>query len=323
MQVSSASIALTILRGSQAPAALSHAPVNASVPEFQPTLIGEEDIELTAKMKMFAEAGTPPDLVQMLVRDHERQLVRADLANGKLSPFGSEIAKEYEGISTRKGHGNMNDPRKEFGGHFSMSQIENYVGRPAEVTQDTAFLDRRDAIATAYHFASDFAQGMLEVSQGVRKARRDEKGNIYGLSSSGEILEDRNNGNVRTEHGTDSLIRRMEQMEGDGAGLARHFSFDRTAVTRAALKGEVSAFSITHGTFGKLMDVGKDGTVTLYDAQGTAFSMQDYNSANSSERIPEVHNDLIDLADREAARAEYEKHRAEDLSARAAQSAGA
>ena len=41
------------------------------------------------------------------------------------------------------------------------------------------------------------------------------------------------------------------------------------------------------------MDVAQDGSVTLYDAEGTAYSAENYNTARIDGGIPELHNKLL------------------------------
>lgn len=72
-------------------------------------------------------------------------------------------------------------------------------------------------------------------------------------------------------------------------------------MTQPAYDGSFQGFSITHGTLGKIMDVSADGTLTLYDAEGTAYSAEEYNAANIDGGIPQLHNDLIRQADDRAA----------------------
>lgn len=96
-----------------------------------------------------------------------------------------------------------------------------------------------------------------------------------------------------------------DKMESMAASLANMFSFDSISVTEPAYDGSFQGFSITHGTLGKIMDVDANGKFTLYDAQGTAWTAEDYDAARVEGGIPQLHNDLIRQADHRALRASW------------------
>lgn len=298
MQVSSSTIALTLLKGTPASTGLNLPPEQAAPAKFQPTVVGEEDPELTASMRAYAQ-GLVPEHTHRALQVADRVMgMLSRIEEGQLSPLDPEVVNEFNNGSL----GNDADPRMEFAGVFPGAEIASRMGQEAPSTGDTKFLDRRDAMATAYHFGMDFAEMMRSVAQGIGSAARDAQGTIYGLSSSGVFRPDEQADKLMMENGNDQLVLDMQNMETLGSGLAKHFSFDKAPATSAAHDGKLSAISITHGTYGKIMDISEDGAVTLYDAQGNGFSAEEYNAANPNERIPELHNDLVDLADRQARR---------------------
>lgn len=298
MQVSSSNIALTLLKGTPT-STVASLPLEQAPAKFEPTVVGEEDPELTAAMTAYAE-GHVPEHIQRAIQVADRVMgMMSRIDEGQLSPLDPEVVNEFNGGSLR----NTSDPRMEFAGVFPGAEIASRMGQKAPSTGDTNFLDRRDAMVTAYHFGMDFAEMMRSVAQGIGSAARDAQGTIYGLSSSGEFRPDEQADKLMMENGNDQLVLDMQNMETLGSGLAKNFSFDKVAATGAAYDGKLSAISITHGTYGKIMDISKDGAVTLYDAQGNGFSAEEYNAANLNERIPELHNDLVELGDRQLQRA--------------------
>lgn len=300
MQVSSSTIALTLLKGPQASTGASLPPKQAVPAEFEPTVVGEEDSEMTASMRAYA-AGLVPEECWAAIQSAEKSSdMFSRIEEGQLSPFDPEVVKQFDNGSLVS----KSDPRMEFPGLFPVVEIASRMGQAAPSTGDTKFLDRRDAMATAYHFGMEFAEMMRSVALRVGSAARDAQGTIYGLSSSGEFRPNKADSRIMVESGNTQLVHDMQDMETAGSGLAKHFSFDKAPATSAAYDGKLSAVSITHGTYGKIMDIGEDGTVTLYDAQGNGFSAEDYNAANPNERIPELHNDLVELGDRQLQRAE-------------------
>lgn len=305
MQVSSAAIALTLLQGAQA-ASAAPKPVVAAAPkaEVAPTtgvsLAGVGDREFTAQLKTLSEYGASKELLEAHRMGERISALNHAIEKGEVSPLGPEVHDLHPGAVK------LTYPGREFEGQFiARIGLEDHFGRAAPVTSDTAFLDRRDAMVTAYHFATQFFGDIKSVAKEFPYAPRDAAGSIYGLSASGDFINTDAGYRLRDEKGTFQLILNMRTMENAGSALAMHFSFDKTGATAAAYNGQRSGISITHGAYGKIMDISAEGDVTLYDAQGKAFSAEEYNAANTKERIPALQNDLLDLAEANAKREKF------------------
>lgn len=274
---------------------------------------GEEIAALAANTTKKAEAGTgaelapgvtyTPDassgsdnLAHFSEMDADVKRVAAlhsQLRNGSISPFDPDtgMARLWAEYNT--------DPRMKYEGRFIPAQ-SGPMGHSAP-KRDADFPARSDAMAMAYHFGKALAGLAPVVVTDMAMVRKnsdtmlDASGRIHGMEGGFDASAN------ATAHGTDQIVLNILSFERNAASLANLFSFDSTSVTRPAYDGSFQGFSITHGTLGKIMDVSADGTLTLYDAEGTAYSAEEYNAANIDGGIPQLHNDLIRQADDRAA----------------------
>ncbi|WP_147278888.1 hypothetical protein [Paracoccus versutus] len=298
MQISSGTIALAVLTGqkvtSQAAATIAALATNTGAEakaraDAQPapgvtytsdTSSGSADLARFAAMEA--------DIKKMIAQD-------AQLRDGSLSPFdpNTGMARLWARSDT--------DPRMRYEGVFLPAEM-GPMGHSATATKrDADFPARSDAMAMAYHFGKALAERAKTAVADMALVRKnsdtmlDPSGRIYGMEGGFAGLESAN------AHGTSEIVGNINFLESRAASLANLFSFDTTSVTRPVYDGSFQGFSITHGTLGKIMDVSADGTLTLYDAEGTAYSAEEYNAANIDGGIPQLHNDLIRQADDRAA----------------------
>ena len=136
-------------------------------------------------------------------------------------------------------------------------------------------------MANAYHYATDL---MATATRTANAAKSHRDLNLGGTQAEVDVLN----------------------MERSVVTLAGMFSFDSASVTAAAYEGKFEGFSLTHGTLGKIMDVSAEGEITLYGADGTAYSAADCNAANVDGGIPQLHNDMIRKADEEQRQAKMQ-----------------
>ncbi|MFT4014361.1 MAG: hypothetical protein QM682_13355 [Paracoccus sp. (in: a-proteobacteria)] len=254
----------------------------------------------------YSAASAAEDAKWAMTHEKVRRAVEAQkkLANGSVSPFDTEVG-QTAGVGEARFRLFEKDPRMEFEGSFFPTFVETPMGA-TQPQRDGDFLSRGDAMAYAYHFATaldeDARNSVVEMAwvNANSDTTRDASGRIYGVSSDGRISGDSKEG---TEHGTFHSVMTFHRMERQAASLANLFSLDTASVTNAAYDGTYQGFSLSHGTLGKIMDVSADGQVTLYDAQGNAYSAAEYSAANIDGGIPELRNDLLRQADRQMARA--------------------
>ncbi|MDO5621027.1 MAG: hypothetical protein Q4G24_06105 [Paracoccus sp. (in: a-proteobacteria)] len=233
------------------------------------------------------------------------------LANGTISP----LDKERHAAAIRSQNDYYQDIRMKFTGIFE-SSWRTYLRQDAPKSEVT-FLTRQDAMATAYHFAERLADYGKMVAkdaatiQANRDTLLDSSGQLYGLTKNGQVSENPDEFRKSYSMGTSSMIHSMKTMEGAAASLAQYFGFDSRSVTLPAYDGDFQGFSVATAQYGKILDVAADGTMTFYDANGTAYSAKEYNDQNIDDGIPALHNALIRQADKESALAEYNKAREE------------
>ncbi|WP_323716919.1 hypothetical protein [Paracoccus aminovorans] len=197
------------------------------------------------------------------------------------------------------------DPRMEYEGVFLGGEL-GPMGHSATVTRrDADFPGRSDAMAMAYHFGKALAERAMTAAADMKTVQKnsntmlDASGRIYGMYGGLEGMAAAN------AHGTSEIVGNIEFLESSAAALANLFSFDTNSVTQPTYEGEFKGFSLTHGTLGKFMDVDANGKITLYDAEGEAWSAEDYSAARVDGGIPQLHNDLIRQADDRALRASW------------------
>lgn len=307
MQLSSADIALSVLKLS---AAISGPVVQSAV------AVESSSARETSSIQKVGDAGDRyvpayemPDDDAMAFSNATREAYLA-IRDGSKSPFDSEIA---DLVGSRRLWQNQNtDARMQFEGDFVASQG---VGAGAQAPQrDADFLSRRDAMANAYHFATALVGHVNYVISDAREIASspdkylDASGQLYGAVGADTELA--------IKQGTYMMLFYRDRMEDMAASLANLFSFDSASVTKPAYDRSFQGFSISHGALGKIMDVDAQGKMTLYDAQGIAWSAEDYAAARVDGGIPELENDLIQQADDDAARASWRAAIAQAVSAR-------
>lgn len=294
MQLSSANIALSVLNQDAATSrtAVVAGASTANMPSHKLSSAGDTDIA----GDRYVPAYDMPDDDTMAFCKASREAYQA-IRDGSKSPFDSEIANLVG--SERLWQSQNTDPRMQFEGDFVASEA---VAAGTQAPQrDAAFLSRRDAMANAYHFATALVETTNYVVADAREIAAhpdkylDASGQLYGAGAGGGTLG--GDWEAAMRQGTDMMLFYRVKMESMAASLANMFSFDTTSVTTGAYEGSFQGFSITHGTLGKIMDVDANGKITLYDAQGTAWTAEDYDAANIDGGIPELHNDMIRQAD--------------------------
>ncbi|MDO5613807.1 MAG: hypothetical protein Q4G14_11290 [Paracoccus sp. (in: a-proteobacteria)] len=311
MNVTSAQVALTLMTSG------STLPVSVARPESHGTAID-------APAFRFGKAEPSNDLGDFYVPDgwdvdvwkeHLKQVEEYKVAfeassewmralrRGEVGPFDEEPEEARTGVSSGQV---VSDPRFKFEG-YSMFMSVDYTPRMGQqVAQtDVPYTDRRDAMVVAYHFGKKLSQYSRDVAQNMPPpgdARYAPSGQLIGVSKSGVILPDFEASKLARDAGNSELLRSAKMMEEVGATLAGMFSFASAEVTNAAYKGEAAGFSISLTGFGKLIDVDSRGRMTLYDADGAAYSPQEYNEQDIGGGIPELYNEEIRNNDRKILR---------------------
>lgn len=303
MQISSATIALTLLNQDSSPSALAVGKLAAGdgSPSHQ---VAPAAATATTAESTGSDKYVPAEVIADMERFEQIQTrwsrlgeFHAALADGSRSPFDAEII-EYIGAE-RSWTPSNSDSRLVFPGVF-ISSPGVAAGTQAP-QRDAAFLSRRDAMANAYHFATALVETTNYVVADAREIAAhpdkylDASGQLYGAGAGGGTLG--GDWEAAMRQGTDMMLFYRDKMESMAASLANMFSFDTTSVTTGAYEGSFQGFSISHGTLGKIMDVDANGKITLYDAQGTAWTAEDYDAAKIDGGIPELHNDMIRQAD--------------------------
>ncbi len=237
----------------------------------------------------------------------EAMRISDEVRDGTLSPT-SERAMKY--MARAVGEEITRDPRMLEIGHF-IGALGASDGVKVE-HRDAAFPDRNTAVVNAYHWGKQLA----ESTQFIAKAERDiattrtaiqditrrigaGDGDVDALRAS---LESRQ---ASLGYLGQQISERKDQAEMASATLARQFSFrgQGMAVTAGGTT-EATGFTLTHGTQGTVMEVGADGTLTLFDASGKGYTLSEYNAAQPDGLIAELHNDEIKRADEAAPIAE-------------------
>lgn len=227
----------------------------------------------------------------MAVAAHARDVEVFDgLRDGSISPFdpkASEVTGHEKVMNPAK-----TDSRMLFEGNFIGAGDIIPHGTTAPQS-DGNFPSRRDAMANAYHYATDL---MATAARTAKTAKSHPDVNLGGSQASISA-------NTVIPHTSEVDVLNMER---SAVALAGMFSFDSASVTAAAYQGKFEGFSLTHGTLGKIMDVSAEGEITLYGSDGTAYSAADYNAANVDGGIPQLHNDMIRKADEDQRQAKLQ-----------------
>ncbi|WP_157767306.1 hypothetical protein [Paracoccus yeei] len=284
MNVSSANIALTILKNDQAslstPAKAVDDAVAASKAQAAPS----------SNDRYVPGSDEPPEVAMAVAQLDRLYEVHEGLLNGSISPFDPKA-------SEATGHEKVMNPAKTdsrmvFEGNF-ISAGDSVPHGTTAPQSDANFLSRRDAMANAYHYATDL---MARAARTADTAKSHPDVNLGGSQASISA-------NTVIPHTSEVDVLNMER---SAVTLAGMFSFDSASVTAAAYQGKFEGFSLTHGTLGKIMDVSAEGEITLYGSDGTAYSAADYNAANVDGGIPQLHNDMIRKADKDERQAKLQ-----------------
>lgn len=275
MNVSSANIALTILKNDQASLSTPAKAVDK--------VVAASKVATVPSMDRYVPNDAAPSGETSMSDARMAKFVEMSngLSDGSISLFDPEAV---EVTGSEKVFNQFNkDPRLVFEGSFSGGIIDGIPKGTKAEQSDANFPSRRDAMVIAYHYANKVIDtAMLTATAAKFKPSL--------LSGSWESL--------RTAPTGDSFAGfNASKMETNAAVLSSMFSFDNTTVTAAVYAGKFNGFSLTHGTLGKIMDVSAEGEITLYGSDGTAYSAAEYNAANVDGGIPQLHNDMIRKAD--------------------------
>lgn len=186
------------------------------------------------------------------------------LIDGSESPIGEEATKlcDRRFIAQEKAAGRM------FEGNFVTGNGLNDDGS-YEIGMG-AFADRQVAMINAYHYAraaghATWALIMFNTSS-VNPSRYGEQ---YGRAA---FMAERD------------LVRPLSM-------LGRQFGFTGTTLATTEDGRQVfSGLTVTHEKYGKMLSIDPNGTVTLYDQSGKAYTEEAYNAAQPEGVIPELWN---------------------------------
>lgn len=287
MQVSSANIALTLLKG-----------LGNSISKPEIVILPKTDFTASGSSENAKQSAAISDADQY--PDYHTMREASDkflwdslkgLSEGSKSPFDAEINAAFGEEKLFRQHNSKSALKYE--GSYSAEIVSTQ--RQTAPQRDANFLSRQDAMAYAYHFGISLAREAQAVvaSKPQIDASKDSTGRMYGTNPSGHGMDAFALMDESYRHDTHGIVLNMKSMETSAAALGRLFSFDSASVTISAYDGKFNGFSISHGEMGKVMDVADDGSITLYDANGTSYSSEDYNSANVDGGIPQLHNDII------------------------------
>ena len=254
-------------------------------------------------------------------RSAERLAVRRQAEEGTLTAIEarqalSELGRGYRLLAEATGAPNRQviDSRLVAEGYFFSSAKDQSDGFPF-ARSDKSFKTRQDALAHAYHFGSDLLQANKDIAKiGTRlENRRLEISTLKDELTAGIGDSDFNLRKLAwLKNNHDSHVRLMNQMKADAqeamASLSVMFSqIGNGLSTEENGTQNLTRFEITHGVYGKLMEVSEDGTIRMFDSVGQAYSRQEFITKQPDGMIGEIHNDLIreeDKRQRLAAQAE-------------------
>lgn len=189
------------------------------------------------------------------------------IMNGTVSPIG-ELAREFSGsraVARMEASGMM------FEGYFIMASADGEVGM-------ANFATRQDAMINAYHYARAAAHGVTKLIS-------------FQANESSEVFYGSSYAIVGAN--TERDARQPASM------LALQFGFEDALVTTTGEgRPAFAGLTVTHATYGKMLTIGADGTVTLYDRSGKGYTEADYNAAQPDSVIPELWNMINGKTDR-------------------------
>ena len=206
------------------------------------------------------------------ITGEEWEQFMADLQSGKESPLTDKFSQS--GRQHAEEHGTRYEGR--------------FVGTNRLESPGYAdFKDRQVAMLNAYHFGSELADQ-------ASRAR------AYG------------NGVLMGDNVGRAARQAADAVEQYAPIVASQFNMTSDVITKdAAGYATTHGFELRYPEFGLLMSVSDDGEITMYDAQGTAFTREEYAVAETGEYIPEMLNDLDDEAAQRERFERYERAMAE------------
>lgn len=185
-------------------------------------------------------------------------------------------------------------------GYFTRSSRGPSEGQ-AFTVGDKQFKTRQDAVAHAYHFGSDLLKANEKIleSSGILATRDTQIASLKEQLAAGEGDSEVNRKKIAwLENNRDSHAQVLNGLKTDAeramAALTRMFSQTDNGLSDAnGTSPTPNGFKITHGTYGKLMEVSDDGSISMFDSEGTGYSRQEFIDKKPDGMIGEIHNDLI------------------------------
>lgn len=217
--------------------------------------------------------------------------------NGEIHPLGEHRNLELP-------EGSPHDPRFLREGGFGV--VKGPLEGEALVVRDAVMGDRQGALMNAYHYGSDLlkANEGIERKSGVIASRNAEISALKEQLTAGEGDSEYSTKKIawlenNIKHMNQSLGEDRQRADRAMASLSRLFSQADNGLDGATTATpESGGFEITHGTYGKLMEVSDDGSITMFDREGNGYSREEFVEKKPEGMIGEIHNDLIREEDR-------------------------
>lgn len=220
------------------------------------------------------------------------------LEDGSISPETKSPSFHTNGSSAASNHDNRKVPT----GSFVAVKAPSEGGEL--IIKDAAHPDRKSAVMNAYHFGMalmEHSQNVVRLEEGIARKSTLEDAFRQQVETGEGTFHDPEKGLKWLSAGTSvegMLSEAKLEMERASTSLGKMFSFTANALTTAADgSSEFTGFTISHGEYGKIMEVSADGEVTMFDANGKEYSREEYVTNKPDGLIGEMHNDLVDEAD--------------------------
>lgn len=170
------------------------------------------------------------------------------------------------------------------------------------VVRDAAHPDRQAAVMNAYHYATvvieqaekitRHEEALLrgeEQSQAYQRQIDTRQGDAYDPVKGLQMVES------GTAYARAEIAEAKLDVERATTSLAKMFSFTETTLSQNGDgTSSLAGFTISHGDYGKIMEVSAEGEITMFDQSGKTYTREEYVSAQPDGLIGEMHNDLID-----------------------------
>lgn len=199
-----------------------------------------------------------PDLAK---REQEVLKFVLGLLDGSISATGEVARKMYGDRYVRA----IESTGAMFEGFFPTGLGEGESYTPAY----GKFADRQNAMINAFHYAQ-------------------------AAAAAGKLLASRLTSDVlypNSPNDPHNMHMAKADVENAVSVLGVQFAFmDEIVKTNEDGTSSFTGFEVSHDRFGKLLSVDASGAITLYDADGTAYSMADYDAARPDGVIPELAN---------------------------------